>query len=246
MTSTPRFVSAGDTALTIEFGDRADWAHSARVLALDARLAAACLPGIAELVPTLRSLTVHYHPGETDAASLAAAIAPLCVDLDAPGPHAAAVPHRWRLPVAYGGAHGPDLDAVAARAGLAPAAAAALHASVDYAVYMIGFLPGHPYLGDVPPPMRLPRRDTPRIAVPAGSVAIATTMTVIYPWESPGGWHILGRTPAPLFDARRSPPSLLAPGDLVRFEPITADEHAALAARATAGEWRPTPELATP
>lgn len=237
-----RFLPAGDTALTIEFGEVADLAMSARVLALDRRLATAGLAGVVETVPTLRSLTVHYLPSVTTAAELQAAIEPLREDLEAAAP----VGRRWHLPVHYGDTDGPDLDAVAQQTGLTPEGCARLHASVTYRIYMIGFLPGHPYMGDLPPALRLPRRHTPRVAVPAGSVAIATTMTVIYPWESPGGWHIIGRTPAPLFDVRMAAPALLAAGDVISFEPIDTDVLESLDERVRDGTWRPEPEVGSP
>lgn len=237
-----RFLPAGDTALTIEFGEVAEFAMSAMVLALDRRLAGAGLAGVVETVPTLRSLTVHYLPSVTTAAELQAAIEPLREGLEAAAP----VGRRWHLPVHYGDADGPDLEAVARHAGLAPEDCARLHASIAYRIYMIGFLPGHPYMGDLPPALRLPRRDTPRVAVPAGSVAIATTMTVIYPWESPGGWHIIGRTPAPLFDMRNAAPALLAPGDVISFEPIDSDALESLEERGRDGSWRPEPEMGSP
>jgi KipI family sensor histidine kinase inhibitor len=232
-----RFLSAGDTALTVEFGDTAELALSAQVLALDRRLTAAGLPGVVETVPTLRSLTVYYRPAATSAKLLKAAIAPLCEGLEGLAPEG----RCWQLPVAYGGEFGPDLEHVARHAQMTEQAVADLHASVGYRVYMIGFLPGHPYMGDLPALLRLPRRDTPRVAVPAGSVAIATSLTVVYPWESPGGWHILGRSPAPLFDAAWSPPSLLAPGDRVTFQSISPDDLKALRQRIARGEWRPQP-----
>lgn len=229
------FLSAGDTALTVEFGDSADTTLSAKVLALDRKLASASLRGVVEIVPALCSLTLYYRPAQTSAEVLKAQLEPLCVALD----EVILAGRRWRLPVQYGGGHGPDLAEIAHAAGLSPQAAASLHASLDYRIYMVGFLPGQPYMGDLPPGLQRPRRDTPRIAVPAGSVAIATTMTVIYPWESPGGWHIIGCTPVPLFDAGWTPPALLAAGDVVSFEMIGADELATLQGRATRGEWRP-------
>ena len=118
------------------------------------------------------------------------------------------------------------------------------HSSVTYHVYMMGFLPGHPYMGDLPAELALPRRATPRTSVPAGSVSIATTLSAIYPLESPGGWHLIGRTPVLLWDTRRERPVLLAAGDQVRFVPISRAEHDALASRGAAGEWRPEPESA--
>lgn len=104
---------------------------------------------------------------------------------------------------------------------------------------MIGFLPGFPFMGDLPAPLRLPRRAQPRVRVPAGSVAIATGLTAIYPWESPGGWHLLGRCPVPLFDARRTSPSLLAAGDRVRFVPVSAEECRAIEAGLASAEIDP-------
>lgn len=124
------------------------------------------------------------------------------------------------LPVWYGGTDGPDLAEVARQVGLPAREVALLHASGPYRVRNLGFLPGFPYLAGLPPRLHVPRRATPRPRVPAGSVAIAGEMTGIYPQESPGGWHLLGRTPVCLFDVRRSPPALLLPGDTVRFDPV--------------------------
>jgi KipI family sensor histidine kinase inhibitor len=146
---------------------------------------------------------------------------------------------RWQLPVVYGGAAGPDLAALAEAGGLSEAAAVAAHAGVEYVVYMLGFLPGFPFMGDVAAPLRQPRRAEPRLRVPAGSVAVANGLSAIYPWESPGGWHLLGRCPAPLFDPARTPPALLAAGDRVRFEPVTAQAMAGIEADLAAGRLDP-------
>ncbi len=107
---------------------------------------------------------------------------------------------------------------------------------------MMGFLPGLPYLGGLPAEFALPRRENPRVKVPPGSVAVAMAMTVIYPQESPGGWHILARTPAPLWDMRSTPPALLAAGDRVTFAPVSLREYEQLSAKAAAGELRLAPE----
>jgi KipI family sensor histidine kinase inhibitor len=109
---------------------------------------------------------------------------------------------------------------------------------------MVGFLPGYPYLGDLPPELVLPRRENPRTALPAGSVAIATTLSAVYTLESPGGWHIIGRTPALLWDLRCDPPAILAAGDRVRFAPISLREYEALARRSSAGGLTLQPEAA--
>jgi KipI family sensor histidine kinase inhibitor len=236
--SPPRLLAAGDTALVVEFGDAVDRRLNARVLALTHRLEAAPITGITELVPTFRSLMVHYDPLVIAPADLAAQLGGLAEDLPAveqPG-------RLWRLPVCYDPAVAPDLAEVAAACGLTPDEVAARHSGETYHVYMLGYLPGQPYLGDVPEVLRLPRRKDPRVRVPAGSVAIATAMTVVYGVECPGGWHLIGRTPARLWDLRRQPPALLAAGDRVRIEPIDRDTLAALEARAAAGTYAPEPE----
>jgi allophanate hydrolase subunit 1 len=135
------------------------------------------------------------------------------------------------IPVCYGGEHGPDLDAVAAHAGLSRDEVVARHAGAGYTVAMLGFAPGFPYLLGLDPALHVPRRANPRTRVPSGSVAIGGAQTGIYPRELPGGWHLIGRTPRALFDPARNPPCLLAPGDRVRFRTITADEFAPLAER---------------
>lgn len=239
----PRFLSAGDTALTIEFGDTADLGLSAQIQALYRRVLDGRWAGIAEVVPALRSLTVHYDPCLTSSARLRVALLPLVSGLadeqnDAPPP----ATRRWSIPACYAPEHGPDVDAVASACGLTFQQVVTLHASVAYRVLMLGFMPGHPYLGDLPPPLRIPRRETPRTVVPPGSIAIATSMCVIYPVASPGGWHIIGRTPVRLFDPGLAQPSLLAPGDEIRFRPISPAEFAGLADAADRGEWALEPE----
>jgi KipI family sensor histidine kinase inhibitor len=228
----PRLLPNGDTALTVEFGERIDRATSERVLALHERVARAALPGVVELLPTFRSLMVHYDPARTTHAALADAIAPLAAGLEGVKPAA----RRWTLPVCYDPSFALDLDEVAARTGLTPAEVIEHHSATTYHVYMIGFLPGYPYVGDLPARLALPRRENPRTQVPAGSVAIATTLSAIYTLASPGGWHILGRTPAALWSRRRTPPAVLAPGDQVRFAPIGMAEFERLAAQAAAGQ----------
>jgi len=124
------------------------------------------------------------------------------------------------VPVRYGGTDGPDLAEVAQHAGLTPEEVVRVHAGAEYSVYMVGFSPGFPYLGGLPAQLAMPRRDSPRLAVPAGSVGIGGKQTGIYPIESPGGWRIIGRTSLQLFQPERDPPTLLQLGDRVRFVPI--------------------------
>lgn len=226
-----RILDAGDAALTIEFGSIIDPALLAEVNALDAavlrRKQAGELPGVIETMPTFRSLTVFFDPLVTDRDAVLATLQPLIAAAE----HGSTTDGRhWRLPVCYEGEAAPDLAEVAGAIGIGEDEVVALHSGAEYLVYMIGFLPGFPFMGDLPAPLRLPRRAQPRVRVPAGSVAIATGLTAIYPWESPGGWHLLGRCPVPLFDARRTSPSLLAAGDRVRFVPVSAQECRAIEA----------------
>ncbi len=235
-----RILDAGDAALTIEFGSIIDPALLAEVNALDAavlrRKQAGKLPGVIETMPTFRSLTVFFDPLVTDRDAVLATLQPLIAAAE----HGSTTDGRhWRLPVCYEGEAAPDLAEVAGAIGIGEDEVVALHSGAEYLVYMIGFLPGFPFMGDLPAPLRLPRRAQPRVRVPAGSVAIATGLTAIYPWESPGGWHLLGRCPVPLFDAGRTSPSLLAAGDRVRFVPVSAQECRAIEAGLASAEIDP-------
>jgi KipI family sensor histidine kinase inhibitor len=217
----PRFLPAGDAALVVEFGTIVDPALIEAVQALDRAVTAAQLPGVVETVPSFRSLMVHYDPLVTTNATLAAAIAAL--DRSAGGPQRET--RRWSLPCCYAAEFGPDLDHVAQATGLDSGAVIEAHAAAGFSVAMLGFLPGCPFLSGLDKRFDLPRRTEPRTRLAAGSVAVAQTLSVIYPTESPGGWHLIGNCPLPLFDPARSPPALLAPGDQVRFRPIDAAEH---------------------
>jgi inhibitor of KinA len=225
-TETARFLPAGDTALVVEFGSGIDRALNERVIALAALVDEVGLPGVVEAVPTFRSLLVHYDPLVTDGARLSAALSDLLLQS-----RAATRPGRlFRLPACYAPEYAPDLDYVARRTELTTDEVVRLHSDTKYQVYMIGFLLGYAYMGDLPAALDLPRRDNPRVRVPAGSVAVAQRMTGIYPTASPGGWHLIGMSPVRLFDLAMPTPSLLAPGDAVRFEPVTAGEFGRLKA----------------
>ena len=135
--------------------------------------------------------------------------------------------HVVEIPVCYGGSYGEDLKDVAAHAGLTEEEVIKLHSSVDYNIYMLGFLPGFPYLGGLDPKLFTPRLDNPRTKIPEGSVGIGGEQTGIYPLESPGGWRLIGRTPLKLYDPDREQPFLYQAGDYIRFVPITAEEYEA-------------------
>lgn len=220
----PRLLPVGDAALTVEFGDRIDPEIHRRVLALAHALEREPFPGLRETVPTYRSLLVYYDPRHLswDEARRQVSDA-LERSADIPMPE----PKEVEVPVAYGGEFGPDIGFVAAHNGLSEADVVRLHAGSIYTVYMLGFAPGFVYLGGLPETLATPRLPTPRPSVPAGSVGIAGPQTGIYGLSTPGGWRLIGRTPMPMLDLRRQPPTPLQPGDRVRFIPISAEEFAA-------------------
>ena len=234
MTATPAcdIEALADDAWLLRFGDRLDPALNEYVHATAARIRAAGPAGLRDLVPAFASLGVFFDPAEDPARVHAQLLALLEAGRPAPSAQAGAENPAVRvveLPVLYGGEHGPDLDSAAGELGLSPAALVQRHSAAEYTVAMIGFAPGFPYLSGLDPALALPRLSTPRARVAAGSVAIGGAQTGIYPRESPGGWRLLGRTPVPLFDPAREPPSRLQPGDRVRLRPIDADEFARLA-----------------
>lgn len=229
-----RFLPAGDFAVVVEFGDRIDRVLNNRVLRLSTQVRAAELPGVVETLPTFRSLMVHYDPLVTDSGSVVAAIERL-LDRTPDEPRQSKL---WRIPACYAATHAPDLTSVAQRTGLGTGDIIRLHSSTRFQVYMIGFSPGFPYMGELPESLVLPRQTDPRLRVPAGSIAIATSMTAIYPVESPGGWHLIGATPVRLFDPRWPRPALLSSGDTVQFEPITVGDFDAIRAAVAADSYQ--------
>jgi len=226
-----KFLASADTALVVEFGRSVDPTLSGLVLALAQRVEAAAIAGVVEVVPTFRSLMVNYDPLALTHTALQSALLPMLRGLEG----STRSGRHWLIPTCYDESVGLDLAEVAARTGLTVPALVALHSAATFRVYMMGFLPGFPYLGGLPHALELPRRETPRLRVPRGSVAIALDMTCIYSLESPGGWHVLGRTPAALFDLRRDPPAPLTAGDTVAFQPISPREYERLTAEAAGG-----------
>jgi KipI family sensor histidine kinase inhibitor len=229
-----RFSPFGESAVLVTLGDRIDVDLNRR-----AHLVASAVgrlriddPRLGRPVTGYASILVPFDPLELDAAAVQVILAPsieaalvvdLEVDLEADPATDASPPGRPRLvtiAARYGGADGPDLDEVAMLHDLRPADVVALHAGTTYRVFMLGFAPGFAYLGPLPAELFTPRRATPRERVPAGSVAIAGGQTAVYPFETPGGWQLVGRTERRLWDLRHRSPALLQPGDAVRFEPL--------------------------
>lgn len=225
------FTPLGDAAVRVKLGDAVDPGLSREVRAYDLGLRRASIPGVVEWVPAYTSLTVFYQPHRIRYADLCRALEGVAGEAEVPSAEV------FTLPVLYGGEAGPDLGFVARHHGLTEEEVIARHSREPYLIYMIGFAPGFPYLGDVPPELATPRLDSPRRAVPAGSVGIGGSQTGVYPLETPGGWRIIGRTPVRLFDPRRPRPILLEAGNCLRFRPVTAREYSEIEARVNEGTF---------
>ncbi len=216
-----RLAPLGDSAITVEFGDEIDPRINACAVAFAASVSQQGWKGILEIVPTYRSVTIYFDALHWNVSRLADRLKKL-PRLSSNGIVPRSALHT--IPVLYGGEWGPDLEDVAAFAGLSPAQAITLHASIRYRVYMLGFSPGFPYLALVPERLAMPRLSTPRTKVPAGSVGIADRQTGIYPTTTPGGWRLIGRTSISPYRQGSSVPFLLKPGDMVQFKSIDQDE----------------------
>ncbi len=214
-------LAAGDTALIVDFGNQVDLNVSAKVLALAGRLNALKIDGVIETVPTIRSLSIYYEPLTVSAIWLERQVADILEHLE----EAPATGRTCDIPVCYDPELAPDLEWVASQRDLDPAQVIELHSSRTYHVYMLGFLPGLAYLGDLPSELVLPRRTTPRSRVPAGSLGIGGKLTCIYPMATPCGWHLIGRSPISLWDASLTSGALLRAGDKVKFNPVSLSEY---------------------
>ena len=219
--STFQIVPVGDATMVVEFEERIDPAVNARAIAAAEALRAAAIAGVRDVVPTYRSVAVYYDPLLTDYERL---VWRLKDAITAPAP-AARVEHvRIRVPVCYGEDFGPDLPEIAKFARASEAEVIELHTSRTYRVFMLGFMPGFAYMGLVDSRIAVPRRETPRVRVPAGSVCVAGVQTSVHPVEAPSGWHLIGRTPVRPFDPSRRDPFLMKPADEVEFFAIDRDE----------------------
>lgn len=216
----------GVSGVLAVLGDAISEETGARVAALREAVLRAQIPGVTESVPAYASLLVRYDPFLTDYDALCRRLKALGSELSASAQQAGRIVD---IPVCYGGAYGEDLPFVAQHAAMAQEDVIALHSARPYRIYMLGFLPGFPYLGGLDERLFTPRLASPRTRIPAGSVGIGGQQTGIYPMESPGGWQLIGRTPLRLFVPGRPLP--YAPGDLIRFVPIGPEEFESIAAR---------------
>lgn len=224
-----RIYPLADRGLCIDWGNMIDPALNDSVLALHARLWGARLPGVLELVPAYSSLGIIFdaaqllkiYPGQSPFEMMCKQVEPF---LNQPANDTAPAGRSLQIPVCYEPEFAPDLTELAEKNSLSAEELIQFHTAPEYRVYLIGFLPGFPYMGKVDARIATPRREQPRQLVPAGSVGIAGEQTGIYPLDSPGGWNIIGRTPLRLFDAKLADPVLLRPGDRLRFFPVSKKE----------------------
>ncbi|MDI6765035.1 MAG: 5-oxoprolinase subunit PxpB [Thermodesulfobacteriota bacterium] len=215
------YLLMGDRGLLLEFGDEISHEVNERVRRMALAIQAEAIEGIIETVPTYRSLLVIYNPLTLPLDPLKKRLQKIEEGLqETPFPE----PELTRIPAVYGGPYGPDMEGVAKHCGISTEEVIRLHTSKPYFIYMIGFMPGYPYMGELPEALIMPRLKTPRLSVPKGSVAIAQKQTGIYSMESPGGWQIIGRTPVELFNPEGKPPALLQMGGLVQFYSISEEE----------------------
>jgi inhibitor of KinA len=221
-----KMYSVGETAICAEWGNQIDEGIHAKVMAAYWDLISNPLEGFVESVPAYSSLTVFYDLPEIKKSSGESSVFDfmkntLTERFENLKPAKKIVAREIVVPVCYDAEFGIDLDEISSLKKISKEEIIRCHAERKYRVFMIGFLPGFPYLGKVDEKISVPRKSTPRIRVEAGSVGIAGNQTGIYPFDSPGGWQIIGRTPLQLFDVHKNPPSLFRAGDEVRFEKIT-------------------------
>ena len=220
-----RFQVASDQSLLVYFGHQITPQAHERVRRLLRLLELEPIAGIRNLHPAYCSLLVKFDALKLKHNELEAILRKYLERLEEVR---LPEPRQVEIPVCYGGEYGPDLSDVAAMHGMTAAQAIEIHSSTSYLVYFLGFVPGFAYLGEVPEALVTPRLATPRRNVPAGSVGIAGSQTGVYPFATPGGWRLLGRTPTAMFRTDGNALSLLSIGDRVRFVPISREQFKAL------------------
>ena len=216
----PQFSSMGDSALMVTVGDSISYEINKKVHDIISLIKLEDWPGIREIVPTYSSFVIHFDPIKFSREGLTECVQGIWnEDLNSGNTESRII----LLPTLYSSDYGPDLQSVAELTGLSIEEVIETHSKVDYLVYALGFSPGFPYLGGLDSKIHCPRLETPRVSVPQGAVAIADSQTGVYPVASPGGWRLIGRTPVTMFDPSRANPSLVTPGDYIRFVPIGSD-----------------------
>jgi inhibitor of KinA len=215
---TIRHYPLGDRAIVLSFGDYISEEINTQIRKVAAALEVWAIPGIVEYVPAYTTLTIYYDPLLLGYESLSESLSSLLNDMTDGQSYPAS---KKEIPVYY---NGPDLDYVAQYTGLTETEVIRIHSEREYLVYMIGFVPGFPYLGGMDSRIATPRKEVPRLQIEAGAVGIAGEQTGVYPMQTPGGWQIIGHCPLRLFDMTRDMPSYLEAGDRVRFVAIDKGE----------------------
>ena len=230
-----RFLPTGDTSVCVEFGNEISEKINSEIRAFNILLTEEKIKGVVELVPTYRSIMVHYDPGIISNKALVSRLKALTGKMDK-----VEIPPSdvLEIPVLYGGEEmGPDLKFVAEHAGISEEEVIKLHTEPEYLIYMLGFTPGFTYLGGLNDKIETPRLKTPRVKIPAGSVGIAGKQTGVYPIDSPGGWQLIGRTPVRMYDPNRAVPILPQAGQYIKFTAIDKAEFDRIAAAEAAGTY---------
>ena len=240
MYKSPIFLNAGDKAMVVELGDSINPEVNRLVHSLNNKISSFNINGIIDSVPSYKSILIMFDPLQISSSEIQSKIANELESIQHQEVNTQLIVH---VPTLYGGDFGPDLSFVSKHTNIDEPDVIDLHSSKKYLVYMMGFSPGFPYLGGLPSELETPRLDTPRPKISGGSVGIADKQTGIYPNDSPGGWRIIGRTPIKLFDQNKTPPTLLIPGNYLKFDPLPdLDSYLELQSNYQNGSFEPNVE----
>lgn len=217
-----KFLTAGDSAIVMEFGNTIEKEINAKIAAVVENLKKKNIDGILDILPTYRSILINYDPVKISYGEMVETLKGLSKSDKA---NQSDEVRLIEIPTLYGKEYGPDIEFVAENANLSVDEVIKIHSGTDYLVYMMGFMPGFTYLGGLDPRIATPRLKSPRLKIEPGSVGIAGSQTGMYPLESPGGWQLIGRTPLKLFDDTKEPPVFIQAGDYIRYVSINKEEY---------------------
>ena len=230
-----RILTVGDSSVLVEFGKEISPEINARIATMVKLVKVQQIEGIVDMIPSFCALLINYDSRVITYDKLKKRLADV-LKIDAKAENVAS--QVFEIPVCYGGQYGPDMTNLKEHAGLSEEEIIAIHSGSDYLIYMLGFLPGFPYLGGLDERIHIPRLASPRIKIPAGSVGIGGAQTGIYPLDSPGGWQLLGQTPVKTYDPERETPILFEAGDYIRFVPVSEVEYLEIEKQVNANEYQ--------